>query len=161
MKTILITAIALLALPLFGCSRDPQRAPHLSFHRISAQSSDVTRPVDLNGETIYIVEPPVIMSPMIGDAYSSIDDRGRPYIVIKFAEPTISDFAAVSQAAIGERLAIVVSGELVAAPVLRESISNGVISVSGPFSPTKAQAITSVLLGLDRPDNGETNQERK
>jgi preprotein translocase subunit SecD len=161
MKTNLITAIALLALALSGCSRDPQRATHLSFHRISAQSSDVTRPANLNGETIYLIEPPAIMSPMIADAYSSIDDHGRPYIFIKFAAPTISDFAAVSRAAIGERLAIVVSGELVAAPVLREPISNGVISVSGPFSPTKAQDITSIILGLDRPNNGETNQVRK
>lgn len=149
MKSFKFTLIVLLSTAFLGCSREPQKSPHLPFYRIATQSSDVTRSVSLNGERIYLIEPPAITSPMIEDASSSQDDHGRPYILIKFAEPTISDFAALSKASVGERLAIVISGELVAAPVLREPILNGVMTVGGPFLPTKARDITYTILGLD------------
>lgn len=152
MKIDLLTIIALSAVILCGCARSPQKAASLSFHYVAEKPTDSTRSAVVNGETIHIIGAPAIESPMIEDSYTILDDRGHPNIIIKFAEPAISEFAALSKRTIGKRLAIVVSGETVAAPLLREPVLNGVISVSGRFSAAKAEEIVTSILGLDHLD---------
>lgn len=55
------------------------------------------------------------------------------------------DMARATAANVGRRMAIVVNGAAVSAPVIREPIAGGVLEISGDLTPAQAGAVANRL----------------
>jgi preprotein translocase subunit SecD len=77
------------------------------------------------------------------------DESGTVYLSVKFNESAIAVWAEVSKRNIGKPIAILLDGQVIFDPVVREEIFNGDCSLSGNF--TKDEVKYFVALG----NNGE------
>jgi preprotein translocase subunit SecD len=77
------------------------------------------------------------------------DESGTVYLSVKFNESAIAVWAEVSKRNIGKPIAILLDGQVIFDPVVREEILNGDCSLSGNF--TKDEVKYFVALG----NNGE------
>ena len=70
---------------------------------------------------------------------------GEPYVSLTLNPKGAQIFANVTAASVGKRLAIVLDGKVVSAPVIREAIPSGQAQISGNFTVNEANDL-SVLL---------------
>jgi SecD/SecF fusion protein len=73
------------------------------------------------------------------------DAFGHPQIEITFTDAGRDQFAEITRQHIGDRLAIVVDGQVREAPVIRSEISEGVAEISGVFSENEAKALAAKI----------------
>ena len=72
-------------------------------------------------------------------------DRNAPRIEVTLTDEGAKYFAKTTQLSIGKRLAIVVKGKVVAAPVIHSTISGGKAAIEGSFSFEEAEEIVEGL----------------
>ena len=70
---------------------------------------------------------------------------GEPYVSITLNPKGATTFANVTATSIGKRLAIVLDGKVVSAPVIREAIPSGQAQISGSFSVEQANDLSVIL----------------
>jgi preprotein translocase subunit SecD len=73
------------------------------------------------------------------------NDGGQPQIEIVFTEEGAKRFADMTRQNIGKRLAIIVSGRLCCAPVIRAEVSGGKAHVTGSFTKKEAQELATKI----------------
>lgn len=73
--------------------------------------------------------------------------NGNPEISITFTESGKARFAQVTREHIGERLAIVVDGQVYSAPKIMSEIAGGKAIITGSFTRAEASALASRLAG--------------
>ena len=71
--------------------------------------------------------------------------NNMPYISIQFSEEATNKFAKLTKTNIGRRLAILWSGKIMSAPVIREEITNGKAQITGNFSLDEANELAKIL----------------
>jgi preprotein translocase subunit SecD len=82
----------------------------------------------------------------VADARVSIDSRFHEYAVtLKFNNKGARKFDRLTSAHVGERFAIILEGQVMSAPVIRERISGGSAQITGNFTPTEAHDLAIVL----------------
>ena len=82
---------------------------------------------------------------MIKQAVYRIDTYDQPYMQISFTDTGSKRFFEVTSQGIGRKMAIVMDGKVLAAPVIREAISAGEAMVNLPFSGSEINELTIVL----------------
>lgn len=109
--------------------------------------SEVYYDDDNNPVTDYLlVETDVQMNgDDIRDSYVTRDKFGQLEIMILFNEQGSLEFARITGANVGRRLAIVLDGTLYSAPVLRTKIDTGTAIITGSFSLDEARRISAAL----------------
>lgn len=70
---------------------------------------------------------------------------GEPYVSLTLNDKGAQIFANVTATNVGKRLAIVLDGKVVSAPVIREAIPSGQAQISGNFSVTEANDLSVIL----------------
>ena len=70
---------------------------------------------------------------------------GEPYVSITFNSKGAQIFANVTATNVGKRLAIVLDGKVVSAPVIREAIPSGQAQISGNFTVEQANDLSVIL----------------
>lgn len=70
---------------------------------------------------------------------------GEPYVSITLNSKGAQIFANVTAANVGKRLAIVLDGKVVSAPVIREAIPSGQAQISGNFTVEQANDLSVIL----------------
>lgn len=70
-------------------------------------------------------------------------DSGAAQIDVQFSDVGAELFAAVTRENLNQRLAIVLDGKVVAAPVIRTEITGGRAQISGSFTVEEAQALAA------------------
>ena len=70
---------------------------------------------------------------------------GRPEIGLVFNEKGTRHFAAITRTNVGRRLAIIISGELYSAPIVRSEIPGGKVTISGQFTPEEATNLVTKI----------------
>lgn len=70
---------------------------------------------------------------------------GEPYVSLALNSKGAEVFSKVTAANVGKRLAIVLDGKVVSAPVIREAIPSGQAQISGTFSVNEANDLAIVL----------------
>ncbi|MDO8525753.1 MAG: protein translocase subunit SecD [Candidatus Omnitrophota bacterium] len=70
---------------------------------------------------------------------------GEPYVSLTFNAKGAQLFANVTATNVGKRLAIVLDGKVVSAPVIREAIPSGQAQISGNFSVEQANDLSVIL----------------
>lgn len=81
----------------------------------------------------------------VSRAFRSGDQLGRPEVVIQFDEEGRKLFGAVTEANIGQRLAIVLDSEVKSAPVIRARINDNATISGGNMSMIESEELASVL----------------
>jgi hypothetical protein len=98
-------------------------------------------------EKIYLHNSVVASSLDVAEAKLTLDANGMPAISIAFTEEGAKTLADVSEKHIGKRLAILVDGDVISAPTLREKISKNAL-ITGNFSKSEAVRIVKALYAL-------------
>jgi len=82
----------------------------------------------------------------VSDARVSIDSRFHQYAVtLKFNNRGARKFDRLTAAHVGQRFAIILEGQVMSAPVIRERISGGSAQITGNFTPAEAHDLAIVL----------------
>jgi preprotein translocase subunit SecD len=111
----------------------------------SADSDTLTN-VGINAEPLYVQKTPVLDHTAISSAVVKTDaSTGTAQIDVEFNDLGRDLFAAVTKENINKRLAIVLDGQLYAAPMIRSEITDGKASVTGSFTPDEANALAAKI----------------
>lgn len=104
------------------------------------KSSDRTITNTLNVEKAVLIDQKALKSASVGK-----DSFGHPVIDIAFNEKGKEQFAVVTQQNLHKRLAIVIDGHLISAPVIQSSITGGKAQISGSFSKEEATDLANKI----------------
>ena len=81
------------------------------------------------------------------DARAQPDLDGRAAILITFSPAGATRLAVLSRDHIGKAMRIELDGQLLAEPVVRDEIKDGVAQISGSFSVPEADALALAIAG--------------
>lgn len=114
---------------------------------LEAQSyGDVILPfVDDEKQKILLKAIPILDGAMLTDARAAYDQNGQPVINFTLNAQGGKIFGDFSGKNVGNRMAIVLDGEVYSAPVIRERIGGGSGQISGGFSVQQASDIAIAL----------------
>jgi len=111
------------------------------------QAPDLTAMRAEGTDETYYVHGDVILSAADVASASVQSFQGRPNIEIVLTEPARVRWAEFTGTQIGRRVAIIVDGRLVSAPVIRAAITQGKAVITGDFTPEEARRIAAGLAG--------------
>jgi SecD/SecF fusion protein len=81
----------------------------------------------------------------VASAFRSVDQLGRPVVIIEFNAEGRDKFGKLTEQNIGRRMAVVLDGEVYSAPVIRTAIYGSCEISGGNMSITEAEELASVL----------------
>ncbi len=102
---------------------------------------------------------PIVSGSDLKTAYVSRDEFGRPAVGFELKSEAASKFAEFTSKNIGKRLAIVLEGKVVSAPVIRSRISDRG-QITGNFTPQEVRDLALVLRTGSLPTSVEILQEK-
>lgn len=126
----------------------------MSFHMLGADvgvTDSVPRGFSLlpsaDGTTRYTVENrEAISGERLADARAGFDQRtGEPIVSFSFDGIGARQFAEITRENVGRPFAIVLDGEVLSAPVIREPITGGSGQISGSFSVEETVVLSALL----------------
>ncbi|MBU1038546.1 MAG: protein translocase subunit SecD [Candidatus Omnitrophica bacterium] len=139
------------------------RTAHLEFKIVSDNIEDLKKaianePVEgyelkyLEGERagkepILVATDASLTGDLLVNAKTEFSSRGfgEPYVSLSLNSKGAELFANVTATNVGKRLAIVLDGKVVSAPVIREAIPSGQAQISGNFSVNEANDLSVIL----------------
>ena|SRR5215469_3208889 len=108
-----------------------------------------------SGNALWLKRDGQLGSDALADAYACIDPRtGEPLVRVTLTPAAAPMFAELTRQNMLHRIAIVVNGKVVSAPVVREPIRGGAVEISGNLTVSKAEALAAEMLGADLPASG-------
>lgn len=94
------------------------------------------------GETYYLLyKQAIVTGADIVAAHAGFDHNNQPIVDFRFSPSGRQRFARATQENIGKPLAIVLDGEVISAPIIREPILGGAGQISGNFTVQEANDI--------------------
>lgn len=128
----------------------------LSFHMVESQTSDLTRapgpgniiyPDAESPQTGYIVERRALVTgENLEDAQPGYDSQtGEAVVNFRFNQVGARKFAKATSENVGRPFAVVLDGEVITAPVIREPILSGSGQISGSFTIESAGRLAILL----------------
>jgi len=145
-----LALVGLLLLPLvlllpLGCSSDE---PVLAFHLVYPEGAPVEGALSLvnesTGETFQLHSEPFLTG---GDVQLAAVERGdgAARVLVAFHPAGSRRLATVTADHVGDRIAIVVHGRLISAPIVRAPISEGRAVIDGGFTEEEALSLAQEL----------------
>jgi SecD/SecF fusion protein len=99
-----------------------------------------------------VVETPIVVKRRpemsgknVASAFRSVDQLGRPVVIIEFNAEGRDKFGKLTEQNIGRQMAVVLDGEVYSAPVIRTAIYGSCEISGGNMSITEAEELASVL----------------
>ena len=142
----------------------------LTFHAVigraasagaSAGPGEMVLPAMEEGGGAYIVEEvPVVSGSELTNAQPSFDQNGQPVVTFRFNPAGARAFGDFTVENVGEPFAIVLDGEVVSAPVIREAIRGGAGQISGNFTVEETNELAILLRAGALPADLSFLQER-
>jgi hypothetical protein len=99
------------------------------------------RVVGPDGSELWLVPGAPITGRMFASARAGQDDAGRPLVSFVLTPEGSARFSELTRENTGRRLAILVDGKVVSAPVVRAEIAGGQGQISGRFTPIETEAL--------------------
>lgn len=95
-------------------------------------------------EKLLVESTAAFVSGDISDAFATFSNQSWT-VMMTFTEDAAKRFAEYSGKHINSRLAILSRGKVLSAPILRESISGGVVAISGSFTEDAARQLVTAI----------------
>ncbi|MFH0763530.1 MAG: protein translocase subunit SecD [Candidatus Omnitrophota bacterium] len=139
------------------------KTAHLEFKLVSDNVEDLKKAIDgepvdgyelkyLEGESagrepLLVAKDASLTGDLLVNAKTEFSSRGfgEPYVSLTLNSKGAQIFANVTAANVGKRLAIVLDGKIVSAPVIREAIPSGQAQISGNFTVEQANDLAVIL----------------
>jgi SecD/SecF fusion protein len=151
-----------------------KRVAHLEFHLVDDDSARMQealkgsvpegvllKTIKDDNDQILISAKAALQGSAITDAKVDFDQTGiSPQISLSFNAQGTKDFAALTQDNVGKRLAIVLDGEVLSAPNIREPILTGSAQISGQFTFDEASLLALALRSGSLPVPIHIEEER-
>jgi preprotein translocase subunit SecD len=96
-------------------------------------------------QKIYLSETTIITSQDIASAEATFTEQGMPIVGITLTATGKQKLALATEQYLNQPIGIVVNGELLSAPVIREKITGGFAMISGIATAQEAKAIADGL----------------
>jgi hypothetical protein len=145
-KVLLLGLIAALA----GCATPPPALPtvKLEFRPASFSPAPGLTEATIKGSDrkVYISGKVLLSNPDVASARVATSPNG-PNVELKFTDDGARKFAAVTEQNLMKPIAIVVDGDVLCAPTVREKIVAGRAVISGAFSMVEARRIADGIRG--------------
>ncbi|HPD17091.1 MAG TPA: hypothetical protein PLE19_19275 [Planctomycetota bacterium] len=152
MRTIGLWAICGLILPLAGCShlkaRSTPKDPNiLQFRLVEEEGRADAEPVKIRGrEATCCVSKQVLMDARdVKSAHVTRGAGGKRQVSLTFTEPGFRKLVEITGRNVGRRLAILVEGQVLAAPTIHTVIDVNHAVIVGDFSPEELRAIARAI----------------
>lgn len=124
----------------------------MSFHLLgdgsgSGSGADGVRMLrDAQGNSYPVRQRVELGGDRLSDASAGFDPESRePVVNFRFDRIGAREFAAITQANVGQAFAIVLDGQVLSAPVIREPITGGSGQISGSFTVQEATTLSALL----------------
>ena len=96
-------------------------------------------------ESLYVKRIPEMTGKAVKNAYRAEGMYGEPRVLLNFTSEGAKEFGEVTTRLVNQRLAIVLDGTLVSAPVIRTAITNGQAEITGSFTTREADNLATAL----------------
>lgn len=151
------------------------RVAHLEFKLVNSEPTKLKQALEGNvpagyelketkkdHEKVLVNKETVLQGESISDARADIDTTTgyEPKISLQFNALGSKEFAKLTQEHVGEQLAIVLDGEVLSAPNIREPILTGQAEISGRFSFDEASVLALALRSGALPAPMHVEEER-
>jgi protein-export membrane protein SecD len=154
------------------------KTAHLEFKMVSDNVEDLKKAINneavegyelkyLEGERagrepLLVAKDSSLTGDLLVNAKTEFSSRGfgEPYVSLTLNPKGAQIFADVTATNIGKRLAIVLDGRVVSAPVIREAIPSGEAQISGNFTVEQANDLSVVLRAGSLPAPVIVEEER-
>jgi len=119
--------------------------------------------VKLGDGSLYLQSPPVLTRDDLTEASALVDRQGRNFVGLRFTEGGARKLYAASTQNVGQRLALVIGRDLVAAPQIAEPLNRGLIVFAVDSAQTAADIVARIrgeaaparpATGAPAPDGG-------
>jgi hypothetical protein len=99
------------------------------------------------GEDIWVNPEPVVTGDMVADATATEDKfTKQPVVQFRLTDEGRSRFAAATRLHVGKRIAIIVDGTVIEAPIILDPITGGAVKITGKFTTESANALVKLIL---------------
>jgi len=146
-----VTALAGCQAPRDFAASTPSEAVRaaqtVEFYAAQSVSQPGLRPAALPGGTVYLPDRPVLTRVDLTDAAALHDQQGRFFVGLRFTREGAQKLNELSLRHVGKPLALVLDGELVAAPRIAEPLSQGVLSFSVDSAATAEEVAARIRGG--------------
>ena len=116
---------------------------------IAQPNNPARQPDVLNVQKEVLLDQTAVKSATFGAQISGVPDNfpGPMRISIKFTDAGAKRLAEVTRQSIGKRLAIVIDGKLVSAPLIITAITGGAAEITGNFTKEEARTLATEMNG--------------
>jgi len=102
-------------------------------------------------EVLNVAKTPVLDQSAVKAAKVVADEiSGKPQVEVSFTEEGRTRFAEITRANVGKRLAILVEGKVIIAPIIRTEIRDGRALITGDFTDEDAKGLADTINGAVR-----------
>jgi preprotein translocase subunit SecD len=101
---------------------------------------------------VWLKPEPRIEGSILADAHLIQDGTGKPAVAFRLTETGRMQLAGLSRANIGGRLAMVVNGNVVAAPFVKEEMTKEDGVITGNFTEAQAGALATIMTASESPN---------
>lgn len=130
--------------PLTGEEAAPHTkiALHLAEDKPTEQCKEVT--VSSTNQKVYLHPEALLTEKDVAEAKVTQTDKGVPEISVTFTKEGGKKMARLTEANQGKRLAIVVDGKVISAPVIRSKVADRAV-ITGNFTKAEAEKIAKEI----------------
>ena len=121
------------------------KSPDVSFDYQVLKLRDRDRSGAVVETPIVVKRRPEMSGKNVASAFRSVDQLGRPVVIIEFNTEGRDKFGKLTEQNIGRRMAVILDGEVYSAPVIRTAIYGSCEISGGNMSITEAEELASVL----------------
>lgn len=134
---------------VFACTQSQNQAPVvLEFRVAETEKTEGLEKVvqQQTGNVFYLHHAPNITRNDIKEA-KALKGNGHPFIDVTFTRVGAEKFAKLTGNNVGKKIAIIIDGEILSAPVVRDTIKQGKAIITGDFDIKKAEKIALGITG--------------
>lgn len=97
-------------------------------------------------EHLHVSKTPLLTGDAIAGAKSEFDQiAGQTLVRVTFTQKGAEDFALITEAQLGKRIAILIDGKVISAPKILQKITSDSVQISGNFAPGEAEILATRL----------------
>jgi preprotein translocase subunit SecD len=144
------TAILTMLVALTGCATTPSARPRVALEFRPGSETPGPGLTEMtvvgSGQRVYLSKESVLSNPDVESA-RAVAGPGGPQIEIVFTRAGAKRFSRATEKGIMKPLGILVDGQLISAPIVREKIIGRKAVISGRFSDREARRIADGISG--------------
>lgn len=149
MKRIIVPILAGMAACVLGASAGPVFQLRLADEKPSDGAETMTYVTQFTEwpvtNTLYVQKAVLIDETGLKSAWAGKDALGHSIVDIRFNKAGTKHFAEVTRQNMGKRLAIIIDGQVMEAPMVRSEITSGEAQITGSFDQQQAKDLAKKI----------------